>query len=160
MQANTSSNRNVRNVHKENKMQDGDYEIYCIQSRTTHKGEHLKIGSPLKPVPKKEQRWYFIGPDAHAAINPWKGYGVHRYPKSSDELHKVRNLTGCSGWFNVKHAVAAFKRLLKADANGDHDYTDPYGGKTSEVRHEFRIVKKVMSQTTTIIECTELISAL
>jgi hypothetical protein len=142
-------------------MQDGRYEIYVIQFRTTHKSPWLKPKGALKPVTDRD--WGSCGPDYWGvAMDPHSGGPSdfkHKYPKSSDQLFDVRNKTGYSGWFEVKHAIAAVKRLNKLDAKGKFDSFDGYKN-CQAIRHEFRIIRILLSQKTEILDAAGIIAGL
>lgn len=139
-------------------MQDGRYEIYAIQHRTTHQSPKGK----LEPVTDRD--WGSCGPDYWGvAMDPHNGNPSdlkHTYPKSSDELFDVRNKTGYPGWFDIKYAIAAVKRLSKLDAKGKFDSFDGYSNHCQAIRHEFRIIRILLSQKTEVLDAGGIIAGL
>ena len=143
-------------------MQDGRYEIYVIQHRTTHQSPWLKPKGKLEPIIDRD--WGSCGVDYWGfAMAPHNGNASdfkYKYQKSSDQLFDVRNKTGYPGWFDIKYAIAAVKRLSKLDAKGKFDSFDGYNNHCQAIRHEFRIIRILLSQKTEILDAAGIISGL
>lgn len=137
---------------------DGNYTFYYIQFRTTHESEWGKPDGPLKPVERKNPRdheWAGTGSDYWGhSLNPHIGRGNNwraRNKKASDEMREIDMATGHCGWYTLKYALAALRRLRKDDEAGHYDSTDNYRHKMAAVRHEFRLVKVTMSRKTEVL---------
>jgi len=125
-----------------------EYTYYTVQFRITHSTNDIS----LKEIPSVDKLgdWSCCGIDGHFAkgMQPWIGSGNDYHPKDRkayNNYKKVWALTGYgkSGWFNIKYAIKALKRLRALDLTGVFDYFDGYGRKCSQFRHEFRIVRVV-----------------
>ena len=117
------------------------FEIYKIQHRRRAEGEWLKVDSPLKEVEQEE--WSFSCWDTFgASFDPWKSYGVRKYPKISAHVHRLWSKTGLKGWTKLEYAEAALQRVIKDDNRGKYD-SEHYGRKCQVLRHHFRIVKVI-----------------
>lgn len=130
-------------------MTDGTYTYYTLQHRQTHESPWLKPDAPLKPV-KKPDDWTFSSFDyfGHVA-NPWVYSGNETKPRfqaSNDELHSVRCATGSHGWWTLKYAVQALRRVRKGSEEGKFDHKDSYTKRTQAARYEFRLVKVAVSK--------------
>ena len=68
--------------------------------------------------------------------------------------------TGGSGWWTLKYAVLAMRRLSKGSQAGKLNYKDGYNKVTQAVRYEFRIVKISVSKKVELISANDLIEAL
>lgn len=126
-------------------MKNGQYTFYAVQQRTHSKGGWLKPNSPLQPVPAQECEWHCCGNDYWGySTNPHVGTGnnwIAAHRRADKEWFDCQRATGQHGWFTLKYALAALKRLRKHDSEGHYNYRDTYGKLCQEVRHEFRIVK-------------------
>ena len=135
-------------------MQDGTYSYYTIQHRTIAQSPHLKK-TPIKLI-KKKDRWHWSSWDSFgSAFNPRHGTGNNWRPvnqKADDERYSVWMKTGSDGWWTLNYAVKALHRVRKQDSKGKFDYFDTYNNHTRSVRHEFRIVMRIVSQR--VIEIT------
>lgn len=144
-------------------MNDGNFVYYTLQHRTTHKSPWLKPEDKLSPV-KDDKEWSFSSWDFFGGkAEPWcgKGNDYHpRYKKSHDETHAVWANTSHHGWWTLKYAVRGLRRVQKADANGKFDSRDGYRNHNQAVRHEFRLVKMTVSQTTEEVSTEDLMGAL
>ena len=143
-------------------MDDGNYTFYAIQFRRTHESPWLKPKGKLSPV-KKKDTWGGVGPDSWGgSIDPHIGSGNEwraRNKRSSDQLFSLRMKTGIAGWYDLKYAIAALKRLKKDSANGKHDGSGPYREHTQAIRYEFRINIMTMSKTTRVLTCDDILEA-
>lgn len=141
-------------------VRDGNHVFYTVQHRLVAKSKHGDRERKLKPC--KEQDWGFSCFD-YFRIEPWAGSGHDYKPQfrdSYEETHSVRCATGREGWWTLKFAVQALRRLRKADTAGKHDYRGLYNELTEAARHEFRIVKITISHLTEPVSCEDLMEAL
>ena len=93
-------------------------------------------------------------------MQPWSGNGNDYKPidrAAYNNSDKVHQLTGESGWFDIKFALKALKRLRALDLEGEFDYIDGYSRKTNQCRHEFRIVQVVHRHEVTAITLKDLL---
>ena len=74
-----------------------------------------------------------------------------KHKKSYDETYDVWSKTDDHGWWSLKFAKKAIKRLDKAQNAGKFDTKGPYGKKHRICRYKFRIVKKTISLGTETI---------
>lgn len=144
-------------------MNDGNFVYYTLQHRTTHKSPWLKPEGKLSLV-KDDTPWSFSSWDYFGGTaEPWHGKGNDFRPKhkeAHDETHSVWANTGYHGWWSLKYAAKGLNRVRKADAKGKFDSRDGYGHHEQAVRHEFRLVKMTVSQTTEEISVDEAIEQL
>ena len=129
-------------------MRNGTHIIFCIQQRQSKKGAWLKLDSELKPVPKKDNDWSTCGDDYWGrSTNPLKkgGNWERKFPDADKQWQDAYNATGTHGWYDVEYAIAALKRIRDDDNNGMYDSIDGYGKRHQVIRHEFRIVKMVLT---------------
>lgn len=138
-------------------MNDGTFIYYTLQHRITHKSPWLKPAGKLSPV-KDDKEWSFSNWDFFGnTAEPWcgKSNDYHpRYRKSHDETHSVWANTSHHGWWTLKYAVMGLRRVQKADAKGKFDVYH-HGHHEQATRHEFRLVKMTVSQTTEEVSLTE-----
>ena len=150
-------------------LEDGAYTYYAIQSRVTHLSPHNKPEAPLVSVEKLDdgfgrpysREWH--GMVGEYIAEPWEGSGNDYKPKhrkSHDEKHSVWAKTGGSGWWTLKYAVLAMRRLSKGSQAGKLNYKDGYNKVTQAVRYEFRIVKISVSKKVELSSANDLIEAL
>lgn len=137
-------------------MNDGTYTYYTLQHRRTHKSPWLKPKGKLKPVKDvRDKKWDFSNWDVFGSIaEPWTGKGNDyrpKFKKAYDETHDVWAHTDHNGWWTLKFAVRGLRRVRKADAKGKFDSRSGYGHHEQAVRHEFRLIKITVSQTTEFI---------
>jgi len=150
-------------------LEEGAYTYYAIQSRVTHLSPHNKPDKPLEHVSKLEDgfgRPYETGGEwgggpssGDYVAEPWVG-DKPKYKKSHDEKHDVWAKTGGSGWWTLKYAVNAMRRLNKGSEEGKLNYKDGYNKVTQAVRYEFRIVKISVSKKVELVSCSDLMDAL
>lgn len=105
-------------------------------------------------VPVAEEHWSFIGSSENMIkiAEPWKGTGNDHKPVYYDswsESHDVNSKTDYFGWWNLRYAVLALKRLRDTP---EFVSRDGYGRITDRYQRKFRIVqitiakeKKVLS---------------
>lgn len=123
------------------------HEYFTIQHKRRSEGPWLQLDKPLATCDDKE--WHFSSPDFFGAMEPWYNKptpeGGTRYSPKFEKSYRNKSAlwqkTGRTGWTELKYAIAALKRLIKADDEGDHDSFDSYGKRHQRVRHHFRIVK-------------------
>jgi hypothetical protein len=131
-------------------MRDGTFTYYTLQHRRTHTSPWLKPQDKLKSV--KDKEWDFSNWDVFGlTAEPWHGKGNDWRPKFKKAHNETRDCwanTGHSGWWTLKFAVRGLRRVRKADAKGKFDSRSGYGHHEQAVRHEFRLVKITVSQTT------------
>lgn len=143
-------------------MQDGEYVIYTIQYKWVAQSPWLKPKEPLEPI-KKKQDWSFVGCDAFGiGLDPHNNDArdfKFKFPKSHDELGEVHRKTGYAGWYDLKFAIKATKRLQQCDAKGKFDSFDGYRVHCQAIRHEFRIMKITLKQKTEVLEMKDVIAA-
>lgn len=128
-------------------MTPGDHVFYTIQHRTTQKSPWLEPSGELSPY-EEGTDWSFSSFDHFGrALDPWAGSGNDYKPvdsKATDQKHAVRCITGQHGWWDLKYAKAALKRVKQLDAKGAFD-SKWDGTVTQAIRHEFRIVRVSLS---------------
>ena len=137
-------------------MKDGKFTYYTIQCKRVAESPWLKPKEPLVPI--KDKEWAFASFD-HFSFDPHKWEKTESggvdwkalCQEASDELHDVWSKTGNHGWWNLKYAIAALKKVRKDDANGKYDTRSTYGEHCAAIRHKFRIVKQTVYQKTEII---------
>ena len=134
-------------------MHDGIHIYYTIQARVTATSPWLKK-NPIKPI-KKKGEWGFSSFDSFGlSMCPHIGAGNSWRPKNQkadDECGGVWSMTSSRGWWTLKYAVQALKRLRIDDFKGMYDTCDEYRKGHQSVRHEFRIVRMTVSQKMEII---------
>ncbi len=149
-------------------LEEGKFTYFAIRSRVTHLSEHNEPNGPLRPVSECEDgfgRPYkaeWLGMVGEYTAEPWAGSGNNYKPKyknSHDELHSVWAKTGGCGWWTLRYAVLAMRRLVKGSEAGKLDY-DHQGKKTQAVRYEFRIVKITVSKLVELVNVPDLMDAL
>jgi hypothetical protein len=101
----------------------------------------------------------------HKGFTPRHGKGLslrYKNQNAADQMHDVWALTGAhGGWWFLKYALAAKKRLDKLDAEGEFDSRDHSTGKLQRaVRHEFRVIKIETSQKTTVVTVDDVVEAM
>ncbi len=143
-------------------MKNGEFTFYTLQHRRTHLSPWLKPEGKLSSTKdKKDKEWAFSGWDIFA--EPWHGIGNNwrpKYKKAHNETCEVRANTGYNGWWNLEYAVKGLRRVQKADTQGKFDYRDGYNNLTQAVRHEFRLVKVVISKQTEEVSQNDLMDAI
>lgn len=150
-------------------LSEGTFTYFTIQSKVTHLSPHNEPDAGLIPAkdvidgfgkPYKS-KW---GGMIHEYIaEPWDGSGNDYKPKykaSSDEKHDVWAKTGGCGWWSLKYAVAAMRRLQKASENGDLNYKDSYNKVYRAVRYEFRVIKINVSKSVEVVGIKDLMDSL
>jgi hypothetical protein len=131
-------------------MIDGNFTYYTFQHRYTHKSPWLNPQGKLKKV--FDQEWHNSNWDVFGKVaEPWNNYKP-KYPISHKETYEVYCSVGRHGWWSLKYAEKALKRLQKAQSKGRLDYKDGYNNVCQTIRYEFRIVKITVSKYTEIIE--------
>lgn len=123
---------------------EGKHEFYTIQFRTVGKNKWLDLDSSIKPVDYEEWHYCSWGQscDPHIGTgNNWRA----KNQKAHRQWHDLSMATGYHGWYDMKYAIAALKRLREDDSNGVYDSFDGYNKRHQRVRHEFRIVKLTIS---------------
>jgi hypothetical protein len=152
------------------KLEEGAFEYFSIEHRRSHLSPWNKPNEPLTPVEdlldsfgKPESTEWDSGVIKDLVAEPWIGTGNNYKPKykfSHDEKHSVWAQTGGCGWWTLKYAVLAVRRLRKASKLGKLNYADGYGKVTQAVRYEFRVVKISVSKKVELVSCDELIDSL
>lgn len=129
-------------------MQEGEYQFFVIQHRKTHQSPWLKR-EPLEPVDDEwhMSSWEFIG----HCVDPWKN-DKPIYTESYNEVYDVWRHTGDRGWWTLKLARQAIKRLQKASQEGKLDMLDGYRKHCQSARYEFRIVKINLAYKEEVVE--------
>lgn len=138
-------------------MRDGTYTFYTIQSRITAKSPWCKPEEPLVKEPEGKD-WSFIGAAFIDAGEPWSGTGNNYKPKyrvPHNEVRDVWSCTGYEGWWTLRYAELAIKRLRRADKQGAFDCKDTYKKVEQAIRHAFRIVKVTVSKAVIPVEETK-----
>ena len=134
-------------------MKNGKFEYYVIQHKKTHESPWLKTKEPLVKV---RHDWAFSSWEYFGFIaEPWTGSGNDwkpKHKKSHDETYDVWNKTDERGWWTLKFAEKAVRRLEKAQKSGKFDTKGPYGKKHQVCRYKFRIVKKIVSHNVEVVE--------
>ena len=116
------------------------HEFYTFQHRRTHESPWRKL-KPIKPV-KILDDWCFSSWDHFGfVINPLNTSGDKYLYKGTDQCYKVWCEVGKNGFYDLKYAKLALKRLQKASREGEFDSTDNYRTKCQSLRYDFRIVK-------------------
>ena|SRR3990167_11524432 len=134
-------------------MRDGNYVIFQLQHRKTHETPWLKTEDPLKEIPGyKRHEWGTCG------IDHWDR--SMRTEDNRDQLHEVWSCTGHAGFFELKEAAKAYKRLVKHSSEEMYDLSDSYGKIHQRCGYEFRIIKVTMSQKTDVVSIEDLILSL
>lgn len=145
-------------------MTDGKFTYYTIQHRRT--GESKVWGDPdSEMVPLPDAEWCFSSFDSFGgSFNPHIGTGNNRQArnkKADVELYEVWCKTGDKGWWTLKHAAAALRRVRADDQSGKYDSFDSQTHRRMRsIRREYRIVKMTVSQKTEVVSCDELVEAL
>jgi len=143
-------------------MQDGTYTFYVLEWRGVAKSPLLNPGGKLSPV--EDDEWSYE--DFDKVAEPWYNWGNTdarpQCPKSDAERQEIEQITrfGWSGWWSLKYAIRALRRVMKADEKGKFDYYDGYGNHEQAVRHEFRVTKMTISQKTEPVDIKEVVKAL
>lgn len=140
----------------------GSHTYYAIQSRVTHLSPWCKPDGPLEHV-ETGGDWGGGPSSGDGYAEPWAGSGNDykpKYKKSHDEKHDVWAKTGGTGWWTLKYAVLAMRRLQKASAEGKLNYKDSYNKETQAVRYEFRIIKVSVSKKVEHVSTEDLMNAL
>ena len=124
-------------------MKNGQYTFYVIQQRRRAEGEWLKLESPIKPIPEEERHdWSNCSPEFWGcSLNPHTKNYKPSHIAADKEWCECKVATGNCGWWTLKYAIEALKRVRQDDADGMYDSRDTYGKTEQLVRHEFRIVK-------------------
>lgn len=144
---------------------EGSYVYFAIQSRVTHLSPHNKPDGILSPVcdvedgfgrPYKSEWGGMVG---EYIAEPWKN-NKPIYKDSCDEKHDVWSKTGGMGWWQLRFAVNAMRRLVSGSDAGLLNYRDSYNRVTRAVRYEFRIVKVAVSKRVDIVTQNELIESI
>jgi len=137
-------------------MNNGKYKYYTIQLRKKAENTWCEEESPIIEIPESQREdWGTFSWDTfgHTA-EPWHGQGNDyrpKYNKSHDETHEVWCAVGYRGWWSLKYAEKALKRLETANVLGKFDTLDGYRNLCRKVRYEFRIVKIKVSKKTKVI---------
>ena len=124
----------------------GTYDFYTIEFRTAFKGD--PGAKELKDVRDESYDWRSVGEHFLAEVMPWVGKGNNRHPRNQrdhDEMYTIYRACSYFGWPKLSVAMEYYERLLKADAEGAFDYRGTYGDLSNKVRHDFRVVKVVIS---------------
>jgi len=145
-------------------MKDGNYVIYLIQAKVTHKTPWGKPKEPLEAIP--DQEWFTFGWDSMGYIAEPVRPEDHPnqkheplFPESSQEVHEVWAETGFHGWRTLRYAVLGLKRVRAASEAGKFDYKDSY--RTSQgVRHSLKLIKLTLSQLTEEVSSEDLMNAI
>lgn len=126
-------------------MMDGTFTFYRLQHRQTHESPWLKPEGKLSSV--YGSQWMYSSWDVFGRIaEPWEG------TESQNETYDVLRNTEKRGWWTLKYAQKALRRLDKAQAKGKFDSRDGYGKVCQAKRYEFRLVKTILVKITEIIQ--------
>lgn len=129
-------------------MEDGKFTFFIVQWRLAYR---RKPGAK-RWTEDRDDSWSSGDWNATACGGWVKGANPPRIrdKKASDESHLVWCSTGYHGWWTIEPARRALGHLRKADEQGWFNWKDTYQHVTEEVRHDFRIIKMVLSKATTI----------
>lgn len=128
----------------------------------THMSPWLEPKGPLKRREELENGFgekyskEWTGMVGESFAEPWKN-DKPQYPLSHAELHSVWAKTGQRGWWTLKYAAQALKRLKKASQEGKLNYKDSYNKVTQAVRYEFRILEVKISKSTRVATADDFI---
>ena len=151
---------------------EGEFTYFTIQMMRTHMSPHNKPEEPLLPISQivdssgrpEESHWGTISWDNYGSIaEPWAGSGNDYKPifkTAHDETHDVWSKTGRHGWWTLKYAVLALKRMKKASEDGKMNWKDNCNRVTQAVRHDFRLVKVTVAKKVELVSADDLIDAL
>ena len=124
-------------------MKDGRWVYYHMEHRKVAEGPVREEG-PMKPC--RDYAW---------AWSSWEYFNnamTSNQEPPNLEAADVYNKTGNHGWWTLRYAIQALKRLRNFDKKGRYDSRGFLGNKViKRVRHEFRIVKMTVSQKTEVI---------
>jgi hypothetical protein len=122
-------------------MKNGIYTVYCIQSNLISESPWLKPNDPLVEV--KSESWAFCGERWCTSLNPYIGCKPKdsKASKADEQWRSVYENVGLYGWFDIKMAYSAIKRVQKDNDNGVYDSFDGYKHHNQARRYRFRIVK-------------------
>lgn len=124
---------------------DGSVMYYTFQHRRTFEGPWLKLDEPMVCVLENNKEWHFSSYDYFSLEGPCdkKVQANLKLPRYCSLTHRVWEVTGSKGYFDLRKARAALRHVRKLDAEGAFDSTDSYRKKHQRVRHEFRLVEVV-----------------
>ena len=130
-------------------MLEGTCTFYTIQHKTTGQSPWLRPEEPIIPKLHWQGNWVFSSFDHFGmSFDPHEGVGNNRHAvdqAASNEIHAIWSKTGHKGWRSLRHAKSALRRVRSHDNLGKYNGTDTHGNVCQAVRHEFRIVKIIIS---------------
>ena len=143
-------------------IRDGDHVYFEIKGRKTHDSKSHDSGAKLLPVDPAEYEkdefdgWHGPCNTWSQGLDPWRGKGNDWKPvnrEAHDEISSVSFYTGCpTGWWSLKFAKAAIKRLRRRDTEGKHNYKGSSAREGDrQIRTEFQIQRVTVTRRTAVL---------